>query len=735
MTLCLKTLCVILVVVITLRKSRACPEVCVSIPEGIDPGTQVLEFWDNNLQLLTKEKFLTMGLIHLQRIYLSRCKITSIDDRTFTGLTNLVELDLSGNLLVSVPTEAFLECPSLMKLTLNSNPIKTVRTAAFNHLSYLNTLILSECEISYVEDGAFDSLNSLERLHLDGNKLTSIKGNRILPHSLRGIELQNNPWECDCHIVDLHTWLMDINLPNSMSPTCQGPSRLSGRAIRSIPSTELACLPDISPTTFYLEISEGKNLSLLCNVNSAPEARVSWWFQGRVLQNDTLVAPGVHLLYYIEEGTEEKRSELFIYNTNTEDNGTFICNAENAAGTSQSNFTIRIIVKEEPLVIIVLFPFEYLPAVLGIAGVILFLVVVVVIISIIKCRRNRNKQNRQKTKEVTLQYQQNTAKCSVLRENLEQFADPLKENVEYQENQQNFTYNPRSRDDLVRTMSPIVASNHIRSPASLRRYQLEQNPDLINDTETGGRHREGEECENYNQGAENVINPAVSQSFTQIPCKRNGREFYTDVHLNPSCLLDPDGYPPDFGLPKVHGRTLQHNDNFYRTLPYNRGKKRHSAANPVSRFSREAEFLSRTTQQPAAYEHYCPGVRYTADGYPARSSESSTGFMPSPPEEYKTDCVAPSSLPCCPAAQGVQWPHCVPANLHSINPDYNNTKLANVNKRCVGAQTDNGEKETEQSEHLTSCNTGSALDARNDPLNEVLTESPDEGYEGEPALV
>ncbi|KAF5286246.1 hypothetical protein FQA39_LY16343 [Lamprigera yunnana] len=729
---------------IILHKSCACPKVCVckwkngkqtvecnnknlpSIPKGIDPGSQVLEFWDNNLRSLTKEAFLKMELIHLQRIYLSHCKIVLIDSQAFSGLTNLVELDLSNNLLISVPTEAFIHCPSLMKLTLNSNPIKTLRTAAFNHLSYLNTLVLSDCEISYVENGTFENLNSLERLYLDGNRLTTLKGNRILPQSIRGMELQNNPWECDCHIIDLHTWLMHVNLPNSMSPTCHGPSRLSGRDIKSIQSSELACLPDISPTTFYLEISEGKNVSLLCNVNSAPEARVSWWFQGRVLQNDTIVAPGVHLLYFIEEGNEEKRSELFIYNTNTEDNGTFICNAENAAGTSQSNFTIRIIVKEEPLVIIVLFPSEYLPAMLGLVSVVLLLVIVIAAVSIMKCRQNNKNESRVKIKEVAMRHTQSTAKCSISQESCEQFVDAIKENTHYFHTQQDFIYNRCISGEIVRTMTPTTASNNITSPVSIRRFQLEQNPDLINDAENGNRHHESNE---EVECVENVTNP----STPQISFQQNLREFSTDVHLNPSCLLDPEGYPCDFGLPKIYDHNLHHNGNFYRTLPYNRSNKRKSATNPTSRFSREAEFLSRSKQQPAAYEHYCPGVRYTADGYPVRSMENSDGFISSLSE--RTDCAAPSSLPCRPHTSSVQWPHCVPANLHYINPDYNKIKQVKVNKRCVGAQTDSDGKKTECTKNLASCNSLSVLDLRNDPFNEMLTESPDEGYEGEAALV
>lgn len=727
---------------------KACPDFCVckwkngkqtvectsknlqAIPKGMDPNTQVLEFSTNKLQTLGVRMFLQMDLVNLQRIYLSQNRITSIDEHAFKGLTNLVELDLSGNLLDTVPTATFVDCPSLMRLILSYNPISVLKRGSFVHLSFLHSLELSNCNVNHIEEGAFQGLHRIEWLHLDGNKLTTIKGVKILPESLRGIELQGNLWKCDCNILDLYAWLINFNVPYSAEPICKGPRKLAGRAIKSIPERELACLPNVSPTTLYLEIGEGKNISLLCHVHAVPEAHVSWWFQGQVLQNDTFVAPGMRLMYYVEEGGEEKRSELFIYNTNVDDNGTFICSAENAAGMAQSNFTVKIILKEEPVVIIVAFPFEYfLAAVIG-AGVLVLTILIIVIVSIVRCRAKRSKkQNQEKTKEVASQYQQqqNTVKCM----------DDVKEANEM--SREKVLHTTHSCEDLLRMASPVTIPNHqIRSPASLRRYQLEQNPDLINDAESVGRRRDdgdGEVMPERNaQNGEQLIHHSMVQF--PITCVRNARKLY-NIHSWEGCpILDVEGFPMDYGLPKIHAAIPA--PNFYRTLPYNRTGKRQSAAVPITRYSREAEFLSRSM-----YEHYCPDVRYTADGYPVRPSDPVAETLPSPPEGYKSETnPAPSSLPCCSA---VQWPQRMPANVHLINSDLeygrHQSKFANVGKRCVGAQT---ETDTETaisttpatgSAHLPLNKTESTLNERSDPLNEVLTESPDEGYEGEPSVV
>lgn len=701
-----------------------------AIPEGMDPNTQVLEFSSNKIQTLRSQMFLKMDLINLQRIYLSRNRITTIDEHAFKGLTNLVELDLSGNLLDTVPTATLVDCPSLMRLTLSYNPISVLKRGSFIHLNFLHSLELSNCNVNHIEEGAFQGLHSIEWLHLDGNKLTTIKGNKLLPESLRGIELQGNLWRCDCNILDLYAWLVNLNVPYSVEPTCKGPRKLAGRAIKSIPESELACLPNVSPTTLYLEIGEGKNISLLCHVHAVPEAHVSWWFQGQVLQNDTFVAPGMRLMYYVEEGGQEKRSELFIYNTNADDNGTFICSAENAAGIAQSNFTVKIILKEEPMVIIVSFPFEYFLAAIIAAGVLVLTIFVVAIVSIVRCRTTQSKkQKKEKTKEVALQYQQQQSTVKRV--------ETTKENTEV--NRQELFRTSRSCDDLLRTISPATVPNQVRSPTSLRRYQLEQNPDLINDAESVGRRRDdgdGEvmpERDIQNERTESLMH----QSMVQFPitCMRSARKLYHIHTFEPCPILDVEGYPVDYGLPKIQAGVPA--PNFYRTLPYNRSGKRQSAAVPISRYSREAEFLSRNV-----YEHYYPDVRYTADGYPARPSDNVAETLPSPPEGYKSETnPAPTSLPCC---STVQWPQRMPANVHLINSDLEHgdgSKFTNIGKRCVGAQT---ETETQTSistattttaTHLTLNKTESTVNERNDPLNEVLTESPDEGYEGEPSAV
>ncbi|KAJ8938124.1 hypothetical protein NQ318_004694 [Aromia moschata] len=646
----------------------------VLIPDGLDAETQVLEFSGNNLRILHQERFLNSGLINLQRIYVSRCRISVVEEATFKGLTNLVELDLSDNLLEVVPSAAFLDCPALMRLTLSRNPIRHLERAAFNHLSFLTTLELSGCEISEVDEGAFQGVYSLEWLHLDGNRMTSFSAVRHLPAGLKGVQLQENPWQCDCHILDLHGWLLSFAFPHSVEPLCRGPRKLSGKVIKYVPAGELACLPDITPTTFFVEIEQGRNVSLACQVRAVPEANITWYFEGQLLQNDSFLAPGVHLLYYIERGAGEKHSELFIYNVNTEDNGTFVCYAENPAGASLANFTIKVIVKQELNVESNEIPLEFVLMVATAAAVSTLLLLFVAVLSLIKCRRNARFRRKRDTSKVALR---NSTKDNLLQDSTDD-SEHLKENSNLKlsnEEEGIMLYSSHPSDELLRSLSTLAITNQLHSPVSSKCYQ-EQNPDLINGTEAARDIL----VENRQLGAKNQGQYKLKtiKELQESDC--NLCVLPSDVRLSPVGLLSAG----DERSPVFTG-------SCYRTLPYNRANKRQSAAVPIG------------SAHAAPYEHYGCDVRYTADGYPARASAEpedrrTVPIAPSPPDSHRSASSTSTAEPCCSTSR-VQWPSCVPA----------------ATKKCVGAQTQ------------TEC---FSLPAPGDK-SKAVAESTDEGYAGE----
>lgn len=86
-------------------------------------------------------------------------------------------------------------------------------------------------------------------------------------------------------------------------------------------------------------------------------------------------------------------------------------------------------------------------------------------------------------------------------------------------------------EEMLSAASPVRTGNQARSPASLRRYQLEQNPDLINGTESIGCRREGDGEDERNQDGfqgEQHVGPMVAGPFP-IACLRGSAEFYSDI--------------------------------------------------------------------------------------------------------------------------------------------------------------------------------------------------------------
>ncbi|KAG0424992.1 hypothetical protein HPB47_027812, partial [Ixodes persulcatus] len=224
------------------KRTAECGGLSGSVPDHIPPDTQVLNLTGNVLQTLPGRQFQQARLLHLQRIYLSRCGIVQMADDAFGGLSNLVELDLSHNFLTAAPKLAAY-CGHLRRLQLSFNPIQRLGGHSFKGLRTLVSLELSQCQLAWLEGDTFADLETLELLKLDGNRLRTLPPEGLQLPPLNSLDLSDNPWRCDCNLRELRRWMQQHNVPLSVPPKCDAPVRLAQLSWTQLEPDDFACAP------------------------------------------------------------------------------------------------------------------------------------------------------------------------------------------------------------------------------------------------------------------------------------------------------------------------------------------------------------------------------------------------------------------------------------------------------------------------------------------------------------
>lgn len=315
----------------------------INIPENVDPSTQVLDMSGSNLQILAGETFRRAELLNLQKLYLRSCRLGQIDDKAFDGLTNLIELDLSHNLLTSVPAATFQFITSLRDLTLASNPIQKIESHAFGNILSLTKLDVSHCDLQSISASAFENLDSLHSLKLNGNKLSELRAKTVDTLSkLHWVELHDNPWLCDCRLRATKLWLTENNIPYPMAPLCSGgPERVIDKSFAELHVDDFACKPEMLPVRRHVEAVSGENATIMCRTGAVPAASITWYWNGRLLNNNSAFS-SYQKVHIYEDGNFEKRSRLVLTNAQDADSSEFYCVAENRAGNAEANFTLHV---------------------------------------------------------------------------------------------------------------------------------------------------------------------------------------------------------------------------------------------------------------------------------------------------------------------------------------------------------------------------------------------------------
>ncbi|XP_006762072.1 PREDICTED: carboxypeptidase N subunit 2 [Myotis davidii] len=155
----------------------------------------------------------------LAGLSLSHNQLETVPEGAFAGLSNLSSLTLSHNAIASLPAGVFRDLTELVKLNLGSNNLTALHADLFQNLTRLELLSLSRNLLATLPSGIFDNNYNLFNLALHGN-----------------------PWQCDCHLAYLSSWLRQYSdkLFN-IQTYCAGPAYLKGQVVPALKEEQLVC--------------------------------------------------------------------------------------------------------------------------------------------------------------------------------------------------------------------------------------------------------------------------------------------------------------------------------------------------------------------------------------------------------------------------------------------------------------------------------------------------------------
>ncbi|KAK0159607.1 hypothetical protein PV327_010703 [Microctonus hyperodae] len=171
---------------------------------------------DNKLHTLEQDLF--MNLTRLESLELSNCDLrTPLDPRVFGTeriYTSIIELKLSSNPL-KIPQEGALlpkQLSSVEILDLSNCSITNMNPNIFSRNRNLTRLNLSNNKLSSIDSLMFlKKLRRLEHLDLSNNNLTTINPRVFKANEhLLSLNLIGNPFICDCFIIDMWNWAMNV---------------------------------------------------------------------------------------------------------------------------------------------------------------------------------------------------------------------------------------------------------------------------------------------------------------------------------------------------------------------------------------------------------------------------------------------------------------------------------------------------------------------------------------------
>ncbi|XP_019644757.1 PREDICTED: carboxypeptidase N subunit 2-like [Branchiostoma belcheri] len=206
---------------------------------------EILLLQKNNLYELPNNAF--HELHQLSHLDLSDNYIRAVQEGAFNGLRSLTQLSLQGNKLRQIPEAAFYGLESLSHLVLASNVLEKLPGRMLHGQSQLLELLLENNQITDIPESFLEDCLSLEKLSISNNRLSSLSKDVLALPPLTRVQLQGNPWKCDCHLKWLREWMsttaVDYRPAYGVSKvaSCSSPLQHAGKPIITVSAKDFVC--------------------------------------------------------------------------------------------------------------------------------------------------------------------------------------------------------------------------------------------------------------------------------------------------------------------------------------------------------------------------------------------------------------------------------------------------------------------------------------------------------------
>ncbi|XP_028411472.1 leucine-rich repeat-containing protein 15-like [Dendronephthya gigantea] len=203
----------------------------------------------SNIPRLAKNQF--SGLSNLEKIGLLSCNIQYIGADFLQG-TKVKIVDLYSNNIVQIDPDAMsgitIEWFDCRYCGLTTEKVFG-NDSFLLKMTSLERLDLGHNEITQVPKGAFEGLTKLTTLLLFYNNISTIEENPFTELKLESFGIQENPFNCDCHLAWFHKYAL-VEIGNDLTGKdvlkkmkCASPSNLAGKIFPDLNASQFCCTP------------------------------------------------------------------------------------------------------------------------------------------------------------------------------------------------------------------------------------------------------------------------------------------------------------------------------------------------------------------------------------------------------------------------------------------------------------------------------------------------------------